>query len=125
MALPAAVGLDVAEVAGVAIGIFRAAVLAAVRIEVAAGALAVGHRAIAEFVDVEAVLAGLQAGELANDFDAVALLRERDFAFHFVFAEAFDDGDRHRDLDHRQREPQLRRCGLRLRLGRLRVRGVD
>ena len=71
-----------------------------VGIEVSAGALAVGHRAVAEFMDVEAVLARLQAGEFANDFDAVFFLGEGDFAFHFVFAETFDHGDGHRDLRH-------------------------
>jgi len=33
------------------------------------GAFAVGHGAVAEFMDVESVLAGLQAGELADNFD--------------------------------------------------------
>ena len=49
-------------------------------------------------MNVETVLAGLQAGELTFDFNAFALLRERDFAFHLVLAEAFDHGDRHRNL---------------------------
>ena len=46
-------------------------------------------------MNVEAMFAGLQAGELGDDFDAVFLLRERDFAFDFVIAKAVDDGDGH------------------------------
>jgi hypothetical protein len=59
----------------------------------AAGALAVGHRAIAEFVNVKAVFAWLQAGEFANDFDTVIFLGESDFAFHFVIAKSVHYGD--------------------------------
>ena len=56
----------------------------------------VGHRAVAEFVNVETMFARLQASEFSDDFNAVRLLREGDFAFHFVFAESLHDGNCHR-----------------------------
>ena len=117
MALPVRVGFDVAEVADVALGVVGAGVRHSGGVEVAAGALAVGHRAVAEFVNVEAMFAGLQAGELADDFNAAVLLRERDFAFHFVVAEAVHDGDGHSDLvAHVGMSALPRQCFL-LRLG--------
>jgi hypothetical protein len=63
------------------------------RVEVGAGAFAVGHRAIAEFMNVEAVLARLQPGEFGDDFHAVIFLREGYLAFHPMVAEAVHHGD--------------------------------
>src|SRR5690242_2241140 len=59
------VGLQIAKIAGVTLWIIRTAVLAAGRVEVAARALTIGHRAIAKLMNVETMLAGLKARELA------------------------------------------------------------
>ena len=108
------VGFDVAEVADVALGAVGAAVRHAGRVEVAAGALAVGHRAVAEFVNVEAMFAGRQAGELGHDFNAAVLLGEHDFALHLAVAEGVDHANGLRDfgrsLGRRGRRSRLARC---------------
>src|SRR6476620_11414354 len=87
-------GFYVSEVADVTIGAVWAAVILLIRIEVSTSAFAVGHRAVAEFVNVETMLARLQAGQLSDDFDAVIGLRERDLAVHSVIAEAVHPGAR-------------------------------
>src|SRR3954462_3792877 len=81
-----------------ALGVFRAGVGHASWIEMAPRAFAIGHRAVAEFVHMEAMLTGLQAGELADNFNAIFCLCERNFALHFVFAKSFDHGNGVRDL---------------------------
>src|SRR5205823_12562657 len=79
----AAVGFEVAQVADVAHLRVGPAVHRLGRVEVAAGRAAVGGRAVAVLVDVEAVFARRQAGHLADDLDLVAALRERDLAVDF------------------------------------------
>src|SRR5207237_5461456 len=66
-------GNDIAEIADVPLGVPRPPVFLAGRIEMAARALRIG--AVAELMDVEAVLAGLEAAHLAGDVHHVTLLR--------------------------------------------------
>jgi hypothetical protein len=65
---------------------------------VATGTLAIGHRAIAEFVNMETMLAGLQAREFAHDLNAAIRLRERDLAFHPVISKPLHRSDRVSDF---------------------------
>jgi hypothetical protein len=68
-------------------------VIGLLRIEMRAGALAIIHRAIAKFVNVEAMLARLEPTQLADNLDAVIGLLECYLAAHFVIAEAMHRGD--------------------------------
>ncbi len=92
-ALPEAVGHEVAQVADVA----RLGVVAGVRIvgrvEMAAGRRAVRRGAVAKFVDVEAVLARGEAGDVGHDFHAVAGFGEGDGAFNLAPLGRVEDGD--------------------------------
>src|SRR6185369_4482136 len=76
------VGLDVPEVADVALGRRRPAVLLPFRVEVAARALAVGAVGVAELVDVEAVLAGRQPLQVPAHLHALRRRLELDDAVH-------------------------------------------
>ena len=78
--LAALVGGQVAEIALVMLGGIRRAVLVLARIEVATGAHRVGCRAIALLVDVETVVARLQAFEVRGDLDATIDFLELDSA---------------------------------------------
>src|SRR3954451_5335502 len=62
-------------------------------IEVSTGALAVVHRAITKFMDVEAVLTGRKAAQLADDFDAFIGLFEGYLTSHFVISQAMHHRD--------------------------------
>src|SRR5579883_593934 len=90
---PSAVGGDVAEVADVTLRVLRAAVLLLVGIEMPAVTLRIAGGAIAELVDVESMLAGLESADLATDLDALVRHGEADDAFGGRLAEAVDDRD--------------------------------
>src|SRR5688500_7241624 len=128
----ARVGLDVAEVADVPPTLVAEPVRRARRVVVIAGALAVGAAHVAELVDMEAVLPGREAGQLAANDDGVPLALEPDDAARAVAL--FRPQDRDRPLrtlgGGRVRRPGGDRVlgvrtlrggaiGLRLRRGRL------
>ena len=83
--VPRGVGLDVAQIAGVMRGRIGCAVRVRFGREVPARAGAVGRRAVAEFVHVEAVLpAGCEARQLAGHVHGVALAVEAHRAGHLL-----------------------------------------
>ena len=91
--LAAVVGGDVAEIADVPLLGMRPAVLLLFGVEMSAVALGIGGGAIAELVDVEAVLAGRQTADDAADLHAVLGGREVNDSLDVTLAEAVNDGD--------------------------------
>ena len=67
-----AVGLDVAQVADVALRDVMPGMRVVGRIEMAAGRFAIRRRAIAEFMNVESMLARSESGEIGDDFCFIA-----------------------------------------------------
>lgn len=95
MSVALGIGLDIAEVAGVVgFGVGRAVRLVA-RVEMPAGAGAIGGGEVAELVDVEAVDGiGRQAGEVGDDGDGVrTVLGEADGAGGMVALGRLKDSD--------------------------------
>ena len=101
-----AVGLDVAHVADVALRDVMSGMRIVRRIEMAAGRFAIGRRAIAEFVNVESMLARRESGEIGDDFHFIARFREGDGAFHVAAARGMQDCDGFRGLISKSRRAQ-------------------
>ena len=103
-------GFEVAEVSGMAFrgGSIRGAVGRTAGRKVTAGGGCVGRAAVAGFVDVEAVQAGVESADLGDDADSVLDLDKRDPAAHIVPFGRFEHSDDARPLDH---PAHAERCG--------------
>ena len=94
MRLPGCICLDVAKIARVPIHGVRRPMLMVSRVEMATGRLAVRRRAIAEFVDVESMLARSESGNIRDHFYFITGSRECDRAGNITPGGAMQDGDR-------------------------------
>jgi hypothetical protein len=94
MRFAGAVRFDIAKIAGMPFGRVRSAVWLVHRIEMPARGRGVGRRAIAEFMNVEAMFARREPGDVGDYLHRVASFRESDSACHLASRRSVQDGDR-------------------------------
>ena len=84
MRLAGCIGLNVPEIAFVTLSCHRTAMLVLRRIEVPAGRGGIGRGTITLLMNMEAVFAWLESGDIGDHLDVIANFRERHRASHLT-----------------------------------------